>query len=269
MRTLSTSLLLSMLCLNFAVAQHTEIYPDFKDYSKVGLCISPVLYTAAKTTRDHGDYSLDNHATFNFNFGFDYLIHPERKLAFKTGLHLDMVPMYNINMTIKDGDLWTEGPYTDNITSKYKLNFTIPALIQIKKQMAYNVYFSLDTGFHIMIMQEGGYDVNYIFTSPDGNESREVFALYANTNNPACVYPNAIISPGFYVACYGMLIQGSIIYQKPLVPFFKGEYQFGNLLQSAPTRGDYSLSGQYLGLSFNIHLKKEKEYRNKIEQQYL
>jgi hypothetical protein len=38
----------------------------------------------------------------------------------------------------------------------------------------------------------------------------------------------------------------------------EGEYQFGNLLISPPTRGDYRLSGNYVGLLFSASLAKRK-----------
>lgn len=247
------------LCCN---AQSPEEFPYFKDYNKLGFNISPVLYSHAKTTREYGDYTLNNYKTFNFNFGFDYLIHPERKWAFKTGLHLDIVPMYNYSYDIKEGDIYEGSPATTSSgKSQYKLNFTIPALVQFKKQMAYNLYFSLETGFHVSIMQEGGFEVSEMYLNPAETEARIIYAMRAETHNPTSIYPNAVISPGFYLMLYGILIQGSVIYQRPVVPFFKGEYIFGNFVQSSSAKGDYKLSGEYLGLSFSAHLRKKHRER--------
>jgi hypothetical protein len=152
----------------------------FKDYKRLGYTVRPVFYSKATINRKFGDYELINKKTFNFNFGFDYLIHPERKWAFKSGLHLDIVPLYNIEFDIKEGDIWSgyEGYQEDS--NIYKLNFTIPLLVQFKKQMAYNLFFNLEMGFHFMIMQQGGFDVTYLFSNEELSESREIFAMYGN-----------------------------------------------------------------------------------------
>ncbi|RDI05474.1 hypothetical protein [Flavobacterium sp. AG291] len=243
---------------SFATYSQSNDFPDFREYQKVGLFISPVLYSKAKVTRDYGDYILNNKKTANINFGFDYLIRPEHKWAFKTGLHLDMVPMYNFSATIKEGDLWPEyNNFEIAAIDRYKFNFTIPLLVQIKKQMGYNLYFNLETGFNMMLMQKGGYSYSAAFSNEDMSETREVFAMYADTNGPLIVYPNLVVSPGFYFALSGVLLQTNVIYQKPLIGFFEGEYQFGNLLQSGNTRGDYKMSGEYIGLQFTVHLKKK------------
>ncbi|MBA3986300.1 MAG: hypothetical protein H0X63_06975 [Flavobacteriales bacterium] len=234
----------------------------FKDYKRLGYTVRPVFYSKATINRKFGDYELINKKTFNFNFGFDYLIHPERKWAFKSGLHLDIVPLYNIEFDIKEGDIWSgyEGYQEDS--NIYKLNFAIPLLVQFKKQMAYNLFFNLEMGFHFMIMQQGGFDVTYLFSNEELSESREIFAMYGNATNPTSIYPNLILSPGFYFTFPGILLQTNVIFQKPIVPFFKGEYQFGNLLESGPTRGDYKNSGEYLGLLFTVHLKKKMKHTN-------
>jgi len=234
----------------------------FKEYKRLGFTIRPVYYSKATITRKFGDYELMNKKTFNFNFGFDYLIHPERKWAFKSGLHLDIVPLYNIKFFIKEGDIWNGYEGYQEESNIYKLNFTVPMLVQFKKEMGYNLFFNLEMGFHFMLMRQGGFDVTFTYSNEELSESREIFAMYGNATNPTSVYPILILSPGFYFTFPGILLQTNIIFQKPIVPFFKGEYQFGNLLESRPTRGDYKNSGEYLGFLFTVHLKKKKKTRH-------
>lgn len=254
---------LSCIFLLYSIQLRSQLseFPDFNDYSKVGFSIRPVLYSKAIIKNNYGDYKLTSQKTPSINFGFDYLIHPERAWAYKTGLHLDIVPLFNYNFTIREGDVSPE--YNNNevvVKMSPKLNFTVPALVQFKKQMAYNLYFNLETGLNIMLMEKGTIESSNTFIS-EGSKEQTIFAIHADTKSPLVVYPNVIISPGFYFAFNGILIQGNVIYQKPLIAFFEGEYAFDNLKVSQPTKGTYKINGEYLGLQFSVHLKRNKKNR--------
>jgi hypothetical protein len=130
--------------------------------------------------------------------------------------------------------------------------------------MAEKVYFNLETGFQFLIMQKGAFETGLLLSDLEISETREVFGMYGENQgaDDFFPYPNFVISPGFYFTLNKMLIQTNFVYQKSLVTLYKGEYLFDNLNQSPRSRGDYKLSGDYIGLSFNIHmLKKENRTR--------
>lgn len=264
------SKLLALFIFSFSTisAQNKNIYPAFKKYMSWGLYVSPQIYKKAETTQKQGTLNIENLPMQTWGFGFTKLIHPENKFAFKTGFYIQVTPLYNYNINIKKEDLF--GAYTkEDFTHKMNASFyrpiiTIPAFVQFKKQMAEKIYFNLETGFQFLIMQKGSFETSLLLTDPEISESREVFGMYGENQgaDDFFPYPNFIISPGFYFTLNKMLIQTNFVYQKSLITLYKGEYLFDNLTESPRSRGDYKLSGDYIGLSFNIHvLKKENRTR--------
>ena len=270
-------LALSFCSPTIAQTRKAELYPEFKNYSSWGLYFSPVVYRKATTTRYYGDYELTNRNSFKMGFGFEKLIHPERKWAYKVGFHFASTPLWNMEYGIKGKDIYASyQPFLENreyksmpansagVVNRYVI--TIPLLVQFKKQMTANLYFNLETGFHVALMQKGEFSSSASYSNDDNTESREMFAMYAENPNTT-VYPNIIISPGFYYTFHGFLLQANFIYQNSIPNYYKGEYQFGNLLESGPTRGSYKLSGDFIGLAFAVHLKKNKRRLSKQEEE--
>jgi len=138
---------------------------------------------------------------------------------------------------------------------------TIPAFVQFKKQLANKIYFNIETGFQFVIMQPGSFLTGLTLSNQEQDETRQIFSLYGDSSETN-IYPNLIISPGFYFTLDKLLIQANFIYQKSFIAYYKGEYLFDNLFVSPRSRGDYELQGDYIGLSFNVHILK-KEYRSR------
>jgi hypothetical protein len=53
------------------------------------------------------------------------------------------------------------------------------------------------------------------------------------------------------------LYQLNFIYQISLIRYYEGQYVVDNLAQSERSESDTTLSGDYTGISFNIHLRKK------------
>lgn len=47
------------------------------------------------------------------------------------------------------------------------------------------------------------------------------------------------------------------IYQNSLIRYYEGQYVVDNLAQSERSESKTTLSGDYIGISFNIHLRKK------------
>lgn len=195
-------------------------------------------------------------------FGLTKLIKIENKISFKTGIYIEVTPLYKYKFTLQKKDLF--GRFEEDYQHFWNASFyrpvvTIPAFVQFKKQLDHKIYFNLETGFQFVLMQKGSFSTGLNLIDLESSEAREVFGLYGN-NPKTNIYPNLILSPGFYFTLDKYLIQTNFIYQKSLLAYYKGEYLFDNLTESPRSRGDYKLQGDYIGLSFNVHFLK-KEYR--------
>ncbi|PIX08247.1 MAG: hypothetical protein COZ75_13035 [Flavobacteriaceae bacterium CG_4_8_14_3_um_filter_34_10] len=255
--------------ISFSQEKKQIFYPEFEGFKKIGFFIAPVMYQKASIDRKFGEYEIINKNILSFSFGFEYVKNHTKEWTFRSGLRFDLVPFYNIEFVIPNFDLDGFGGMNledDNLRNVSKINITIPLLYEVKKQMGENVFFSAYSGFNMMLMQPGRFELGYHY-APDSNpnEGIQVFGLYGEATNPTIIYPNFVISPGFYFVFNKSIMQLNIMYQKALVKHFKGEYQFGNLEVSPPSRGDYILSGNYLGMSLTMFLKKKKVKNNKFD----
>ena len=71
-------------------------------------------------------------------------------------------------------------------------------------------------------------------------------------------YGGCEIGGGILWAANKFLLKANIIYIMNFQPIMIGEYQYGNLVNEPPSRGDYTLSGNYLALMFTFHFNKSK-----------
>lgn len=245
-----------------------ETFPAFTGFKKTGYHISGMCYFPAKVTRSYGNYVLKNHFTLSGRIGLDHVFNPNKKWSLRTGLFLDLVPFLNYSAEILKKDLPKEyEKYVYRIEDKYisKFNFTVPLSFSVKKQIGAKQYVGLNIGGELMLMSNGGFSGGYGFSNDEINDDREVFAIYANTTlGRFWVYPSLKISPEFYIVRQKLIYVLSVAYKKSVVNYFTGEYQFGNLEESAPTRGSYKLSGDYFSLGLTIFLKKKKQPKIKV-----
>lgn len=232
-------------------------FESFENQSKWGLYVAPVYYQKAHSKPKTGEYELKNKNITSFNFGLDYVASPQNEWTFRSGIHLNILPYYNFEYEILDNDLPDTFFAQDRVELKElgQLILSVPLQIEWKKQMGNKLFFSVSSGIELVYLRPGAVSVTYAYIREELQEAREVFAFYAETKKTS-IYPNFIIAPGFYFISSKVIFQTSLVYQKPIIGYFKGEYQFGNLDISAPTRGNYKLSGEYFGLGLTLFLKK-------------
>lgn len=245
-----------------------EIYGNFEGFKKLGFFVS-LDYNRKTIVEDfQREYSLSANNSTSFTLGFDYVFKPMNEFSFRTGLYLRSVPLYNFNITILPENI----PVEDNfgiIDEQFKNNpryiFSVPIFYEMKKQLDNKLFFSMIGGLNISIMQDGaiGLGIN-TFTGSQGDDVFEIFSSYG-LNNQFYFYPDLVLRPGFYFTNKKLIIHTSFIYNKSIVSYFKGEYQFGNLINAEPVRGDLRLTGDYIGLGVTVFFKKKKNKRKDSE----
>lgn len=248
--------------ISFAQQTTRNDLSSFEGFKKVGFHLSGVLYKKADVDRQYGDYDINTHSSLSGRIGFDYAFNHQKNWSFRTGLYLDLIPFYNVEFEFKPEDLdfidWDlEGSLDWKIKETNKFVFTIPFLIEGKLQMGKKLFFSAMGGFDFTILRPGRFDIGIAYSN-DFNDRREVFAMYGESSD-FFISPSLRLSPGLYFVTKKALYQIQLTYKKSLVPYFKGEYQFGNLDVSEPKRGDYKLSGDFIGLGVTVFLKKRKK----------
>lgn len=262
------TILTHLLVQSLRGQENKAVYSEFLEYKKWGYTVNPVLYTSPKYDRTSGNVSISGNVIPSVNFGFEKVIHPERKFTFRYGVHLNLLPHFSVDYSLPDNDI--PGITENELKAKGygQLAFSVPLEVELKKQMGSRLYFSARAGFNILFLREGSVDVGSSTFIEDQNEVREFFGLRSRTRKFP-LYPNLKISPGFYYMTKSVLYQVSIIYQKAIPNYFKGEFLFDNLDISERTEGNYTLSGDQLGLGITVFLRKSKKRLKKIKEKAL
>lgn len=255
------SIILAFLS-SFVIAQQNE-FVQFEGFKKTGFHTSGMLYLAAQVEKaDYKKFGFENKASLSGRIGLDYIFNHTKEFSFRTGIYMDLIPYYNFDFYIPIGYLPDDyGDYyasKENVKDISHLAFTIPILFEAKKEMGENIFFSISAGLDITLLRYGAFEVGYWFSNSDESELREVFGVYGYTKENWFTYPGLRISPGFYFIFDKVLYQLNFTYKKSLMSYFKGEYQFANL-ETEIVRGDYKMTGDYIGLGVSVFFKKSKK----------
>ncbi len=251
---------LTIIITSGVYAQADKEYYTLKKYRKWGLVAGPALYNRAEIYRQYGDYTFENKPMLGFNAGFEYDFYPDRKWSFITGLVIALEPVYNVHYHIKIEDIYShfEEDLIDSFTSYSMSSFSTPILIRLNIQMKEKVFISFLSGFKVKFFPPYEALLIYSISNEDNTESREIFGLNLHSHDNL-FHGSFVIGSGISIAMKKVLLKTNFIYVMNFQNTFEGEYQFGNLLTSPPTRGDYELSGNYLGLVFTVSLAKRKD----------
>ncbi len=246
--------------LSFAQNPGRNDLSSFEGFKKLGFHASLILYNKAQTNKDYGNYKIISFPTLSTRLGFDYTFNHTKDWSFKTGFYLDLIPFVNSEFEILAEDLGFVGWLDDSTNQYHKLKvlekwvFTLPVLYEGKLQMAERVFFSLAGGFDFTLLSSGGFEGSITYSNEE--ISKQVFGIYGDTAD-FWIYPSLRISPGLYFVTEKMLFQVHFSYKKSLVSYFRGEYQFGNLDVSEPTRGNHIITGDFIGLGLTIYFRKK------------
>jgi hypothetical protein len=217
----------------------------------------PVLFDKATLSPQYGDLSFDNKPIIGFNAGFEYDFYPEKKWSLNTGLLIGLEPIYNLKVSIDIKDLYQT--YESDVvvkTRKYSIiSFSTPILVRLNIQALRKLFLNFSTGLKVVYFPTGESELYITIVNEDDTESRQVFGL--RLKSPENAFQGSfVIGTGCSYVLDKVLLKANLVYVMNFQNTISGEYQFGNLFSSPPTRGYYNLSGNYLGLLFSASLKK-------------
>ncbi|KAF0132009.1 MAG: hypothetical protein FD155_533 [Bacteroidetes bacterium] len=238
-------------------SQEQKSYDELKSFSKWSIVAGPVLFDKATLSPQYGDLSFDNKPIIGFNAGFEYDFYPEKKWSIITGLILTKEPIYKFRYKIAIEDNYPHylKDWVDDEKASSIVSFSVPIMIRLNIQVFNRLYVYLLTGLKAKYFPTGEAYFTVTMGNEDRTETREMFGL--RLNSPENAFQGSfVIGTGCSYALDKVLLKANFIYVMNFQNTISGEYQFGNLFSSPPTRGYYNLSGNYLGLLFSASLKK-------------
>lgn len=228
---------------------------SFQGYKNWGISVNPIVFRKASITRD-GNTDLNNRTIVSAQLGIKYNFFNNKSFSVNTGLKFTLQPQMNSNFELSQEDVYASfGGFKEYIKEYSSVYISVPLNIEYRKSITNKLIFNSSLGLEISYITNSRDDISIQLSSSELDETREVFAAYYETQDKQ-LQGALSISGGFYIQFSGLMSQLNLIYSKSFTNLLEGEYQFGNLLVSDPTRGDYNLSGDYFGLSTTIYLKK-------------
>jgi|GEM_PF-3461015 len=253
--TLAAALLLYTLGL-LAQSGDDPPFPEFNDYKRWGYHIGFMVYDATKNVDPTGPYVLQHEPQRGFSVGFTKLLRADHKISYKTGIYYQSTPVYKTNLQLRREEVFYE-PLDNNLFRLSRFNFHVPLLVQFKKQLDNNLYFNIETGFMLALIQPGSasHTSSEFVTSLE--DKREIFGIKAENITTLWILPNVIISPGIYYRTDAVMYQLNFVYQNSIIRYYEGKYVVDNLAVSARSESRTTLSGDYIGIVFNVNLRKK------------
>lgn len=232
----------------------------FKDYKKIGFYLSGRNYFKGKVSRSSGSIDfIEGNAFAGVAVGLEYLIRPEYKWSFRTGIHYNRFSYSKGEFFIPENFLpLAGGDLIIDIEDRLSL-FSIPLEAEYKHKLANKTFLSLKGGINVLLtLQNSDYfDFDVVVESNDPEFDFIQIAAYKTTKSQL-IYPNLKLSPGIYFVFDTFILQTSLVYQKNILNFHKADYKFGNFDVPETTEGTYKFSGDYIGLEFVLFLKKTR-----------
>ena len=254
--------MLIMASLPPAFAQEQKTYSELSDFSKWSFVAGPLLYNKAEITPQYGNNTFENRNMPGFNAGVMYDFYPDRKWSFQTGLLVAKEPIYSVRVRIDHDDIYPEWP--GDLNDKFKAyaiyTFSFPLFLRLNVQTGDHSYASFLTGLKAMYFPSGQQELTWAISSDELADYREIYGLKLESHENT-MQGSFVIGAGFSQARKKVLLKANLIYVMNFQNTISGEYQFGNLFTSPPTRGYYDLSGNYLGLLFAVSFKKKTDGR--------
>lgn len=258
--------LLFVLLFSFNIlslfSQQCSDFPELKKYRNFSISIGGRIYKKAEKIIQYGNYKSISLNSITYSFGLDYELFISNKWSVKTGLLFSKVPFENEIITILQKDVYSgfERDIVNPMRSFSHLCFSIPLTIQYKLKLFNNNYLSLNAGGIVLNMLPSVSE-----TSVRARISEDIMAeVYASYLISTGRYFHGGFTTGcsYYLDLNKVLLEFKFTYVAMFQNLFEGEYQFGNLLVSPPTRGYYNISGDYLEFSVSTHFLKSKKRRN-------
>ena len=261
-KKLVTSLAGILICIS-AYSQvsifHNQDYYQLGKYRNMGIMVGPILYDKAFNIPQYGEYIFENKPIPGLNFGLEYDFYPNKKWSLISGLYVNSEAVYNIRFRIWEKDLYpgyTED-MVDNAIAYAIKTFSVPLLLQLNLQTGIKSFINFRTGLKIMYLPNGTAEFSLSISDSALSDSREIFGLRLESPDFPFV-GSYVVGTGVSYAMNAILLKLNLIYVMNFQRTITGEYLFGNLMSSSPTRGYYKLTGNYVALQFSVNFKKPK-----------
>lgn len=224
-------------------AQEENIKPKnefevFKEYSNFGIILSPRVQFKSNSNTTLGNDPFIHNAGFTGGVGLNYIFRPEKTWSYRMGIHYNFNNETNFNL--KES--------SNNITFKSSTySFSIPIEAEYKKQLFKNMIWTT----------KGGINITFINRFDSASTSFDDFSLIYEPVSDG-VYTNLTLSSGFYFIFKPFILQTSLIYQKNIPAFLKGEFTTVNSNNLIQNQGTYKTSGDFIGLELIIYPRFKK-----------
>lgn len=189
----------------------------------------------------------------------NYEFFTSNKWSTNIGLFFASVPYDHTTITILQKDVYSGfGRDLVHISNENSmLHCSIPLTIQYKFKLFKKNYIGLHLGGLMQIIPKTEYE--YIITALiSENTSADVYGLIFKSSE-SYFHGGFISGLSYYIDLNKILLEFKFSYTTMFQNIFEGEYQFANLLTSAPTRGIYKLSGDNIEFSISTHFLKRKK----------
>ncbi len=252
-------LFLTIFFSNQIYSQDNNELKPLKKYHRFGWMIGPAIYNNAHINPQYGSATFKNYPILGFNAGFEYDFRPDKRWSIISGLTVANEPIYSFYVYFPKGDIFADYPDVDHRLKGYaNISFSVPLYISIKKRIWENAYAQLRTGIKIMYFPSGDAYTSIMFINQELGTSKEVWGIKASSQDFS-YYGSYIIGGGVNWMFKRLLLKTNLIYFWNFTPTITGEYQFDHLLITEKSRGDYTLSGNYLALLITFHFKKRRQ----------
>jgi hypothetical protein len=248
--------ILTIIFSNNIYSQHLSELMPLNKYQKFGWMVGPAFYNRAQLDPQYGSATFKNYPIPGFNAGFEYDFRPNKRWSIISGFTVAKEPIYKVKFHFPEGDIYPNYPESSDKLKAYAIvSFSVPIYISIKKRIGDKAFGQLRTGLKLMYFPPGDAYTSATFHSLEQDMSKEVWGIKASSQDYS-YYGSYIIGGGVNWMFKKLLLKTNLIYVWNFTPTIEGEYQFDHLLITEKSRGDYTLSGNYLALLFIIHFQK-------------
>lgn len=241
------------------IGQTNNFYPSLLQKKKWSLSIGYNIFEKGEVTKQNGDYHITNHLLNSYSVGAEYDIFPHKKFSISLGVSLSGEPAYNISYMINKNDLYSH--FTEDLLNQEKGNaivpsYSIPVLSRLNLKLTENTFLNGVLGFRVKYLAYGIIESSNVIWNENQTESREIFSFNLDSSKKT-IQGGLIFGTGLSFELKKITLQPNLRYFLNFNDTFSGEYKFGNLFTSSPSKGSYKLTGNHLRISLSIGLKQK------------
>jgi hypothetical protein len=253
LKNVASILLATFLFLNTYSQEAEKIYHE--DYSKLSFVFQPSritgFYSANTNGSSYPSITFDDSGSLQFGIYFNFA--QKNNFNFKTGLIAkEFNPLFTLNVNDEDIGYGT-GYSLSGINPTNAFIFSIPIKAEYFYKINDKLNFVVGGGLNLNLFTGGGETTSEVFVTSE-TEGRKIFN--AITNQEQITFSGEI-SFGVNYKTKFALIQLEAFYNRNLLQYpATGRYFIYDLENSADVEGDFTIDGNFYGLSLNISPKK-------------